>query len=247
MTYDLAIAKVAMQIQTEESPKFDNVFVNLGGFHIEMALFSAVGKYVAESGGPHILNEVGVIAKGSIKSFLSGKSYKHSRRCHQLLALPMEILHFTSFHGTKEENKIGEDIQEEIKCIKSKTSLNDHKFSNEAHNVIQEYNSFSEATENGNHGPTAKFWMKYVEMIRLYHTFCRSLRESKFDLYAYCLRKLASYFFSLNHPNYARWLKGTTTTCLKSKIPIPRCTTSSSVGFSLSEELKNHSMDYQST
>ena len=63
-----------------------------------------------------------------------------------------------------------------------------------------------EATEHGNHGPTAKFWMKYVEMIRLYHTFCRRLREGKFDLYVYCLPKLASYFFSLNHPNYARWL-----------------------------------------
>ena len=133
VTFDLAIAKVAMQIQAEESPKFDNVFVTLGAFHIEMALFSAVGKYVAECGGPHILNEVGVIAKGPIKSFLSGKSYKNSRRCHQLLALAMGILHFTSFLGTKEENQIREDIQEEIKCIKLKMSLNDHKFSNEAH------------------------------------------------------------------------------------------------------------------
>ena len=59
VTYDLTIAKVAMQIQAEESPKFDNVFVALGGVHIEMALFSAFAKYIAaESGGPHILNEL---------------------------------------------------------------------------------------------------------------------------------------------------------------------------------------------
>jgi hypothetical protein len=105
VTYDLAIAKVAMQIQAEESPKFDNVFVALGAFHIEMALFVAFGKYVAESGGPHILNEAGVIEKGSIKSFLSGKSYKRSKRCHQRLALAMEILHFTFFLETKDENE----------------------------------------------------------------------------------------------------------------------------------------------
>ena len=60
--------------------------------------------------------------------------------------------------------------------------------------------------KKGNYGPTDKFWMKYVEIIRLYHTFCRSLREGKFDLYVYYLPKFASYFFSLNHPNYARWL-----------------------------------------
>ncbi|XP_057304270.1 uncharacterized protein LOC130641476 [Hydractinia symbiolongicarpus] len=79
VTYDLAIAKVAMQLQAEESPKFDNIFVALGAFHVEMAMFSAFGKYIAESGGPHILNEAGVIEKGSLKSFLLGKCYKRSK------------------------------------------------------------------------------------------------------------------------------------------------------------------------
>ena len=50
MTYDLAIAKIALKIQATESPKYD-VFVNLGALHIEMAFFSAIGKYTAESGG----------------------------------------------------------------------------------------------------------------------------------------------------------------------------------------------------
>lgn len=39
VTYDLAIAKMAMQIQIAESPKFDNIFLNLGGFHIQFAFF----------------------------------------------------------------------------------------------------------------------------------------------------------------------------------------------------------------
>ena len=32
--YDLAIAKPAMQIQFTESPKYDNVFISFGPFHI---------------------------------------------------------------------------------------------------------------------------------------------------------------------------------------------------------------------
>ena len=47
--YDLAIAKIALHLQEEEAPKFDNVFAALGGFYIEMAAFALFGKYVVES------------------------------------------------------------------------------------------------------------------------------------------------------------------------------------------------------
>lgn len=49
MTYDLTIAKTALQLQEEEEEalKFDNVFVAIGGSHIEMAAFAVFGKYIA--------------------------------------------------------------------------------------------------------------------------------------------------------------------------------------------------------
>ena len=37
VTYDLAIAKMAMEIQVEEAPQFDNVFVALGSLYVEMS------------------------------------------------------------------------------------------------------------------------------------------------------------------------------------------------------------------
>ena len=45
VTYDPAIAKMAMHIQEEESPNFDNVFIVLGNFHLELAalLLNQVG------------------------------------------------------------------------------------------------------------------------------------------------------------------------------------------------------------
>ena len=52
LTCDLAIAKLAYQIQATEAPVIDTIFINLGAFHIEMAYFNAIGKYIAESGGP---------------------------------------------------------------------------------------------------------------------------------------------------------------------------------------------------
>ena len=50
------------------------------------------------------------------------------------------------------------------------------------------------------------FGWDYIQMIRLYHEFTRSLRTGDLELYIQCLPKITNYFFSLNHPNYARWL-----------------------------------------
>ena len=62
-SYDLAIAKMALKIQAEESLKFDNSFVNCCAFECtkvnktiimwnstSKCLSSAIGKFIAESG-----------------------------------------------------------------------------------------------------------------------------------------------------------------------------------------------------
>ena len=91
LTYDLVIAKMAMEIQIKEAPTIDNIIVTLGSVHIEMAFFSVIGKYISKSGGPHLLTESGIIENGSLTFFLPGKSYKRSKRVYWLLALGMEI------------------------------------------------------------------------------------------------------------------------------------------------------------
>ena len=62
VTYDLAVAKPALQIQSTEQPKFDNIFICFGAFHIEMAYFGCLGHYLEASGGPQILNDTNVLA-----------------------------------------------------------------------------------------------------------------------------------------------------------------------------------------
>ena len=73
--YDLAVAKPAMQIQQVESPRYDNIFICFGAFHIEMAYFGAVGFFLDGSGGPTILTDAEVLAPGSLNGFILGKHY----------------------------------------------------------------------------------------------------------------------------------------------------------------------------
>ena len=61
VTYDIAVAKIAFEIQAEERPWYDKAFIYLGAFHIELSLFGVLGKYIAESGEPYLLNECSMI------------------------------------------------------------------------------------------------------------------------------------------------------------------------------------------
>ncbi len=97
VTYDLAAAKPAIQMQAEESPLYDNVFVCFGVFHITLAYFAGIGFVKAESGGTEILVETGVLASRSLNGFLAGKHYNRCKRLHPLLANDMRTLHLKSF------------------------------------------------------------------------------------------------------------------------------------------------------
>lgn len=172
VTYDMAIAKLAMQIQSEEQPVFDRVFVALGSFHIELALWNAFGKVIAESGGPHILNECEVLAMGSLNSFIKGKNYKRCKRMHELLALAMEIVHFDSFLSTQENaTEICEVIQREVENLKQEKNVDSHGYSKEMDDVLLQYHVYSNGTQNGKNGKTAMFWFNYIKMIHLYHEY----------------------------------------------------------------------------
>ena len=100
ITYGLAIAKLTMQIQAEESPKFDNLFVFLGQFHTEMAFYNVLGKF--NVGGPGVLITSEAIASGSLKGFLPGKHYNRCNRIHPLLVAAMKNLLIKEFLSQSE-------------------------------------------------------------------------------------------------------------------------------------------------
>ena len=75
VTYDLALAQIAFFIQSKEKPKLYTLFIQLGTFHIERSFFKALGKLIAESGGPYVLTKTRILAPESLLGFLSCKNY----------------------------------------------------------------------------------------------------------------------------------------------------------------------------
>ena len=149
VTYDFAIAKVAMQIQATDTPKYDNLFVNLGAFHVEMTFFKVMGKFIAESGGPYILNECDVLQKGSINGFIQGKSYNRGKRIHQLLAVAMEILHFRSFLLHHPDEDIESLLTHEMAKLNKSEQFDNFDNSKELREIIDSYKLYKKETITG--------------------------------------------------------------------------------------------------
>ena len=87
VTYDLVVAKIARQIQIQNSPKCDDCFMQFCQFHTILSLFLLIGKVLEGSGATFFLSEAKIIAGGSINKFLKRKSYNHCRPCNLSLEL----------------------------------------------------------------------------------------------------------------------------------------------------------------
>ena len=150
VTYDLAIAKPAMQIQVEESPRFDNLFTCFGAFHIALAYLGCLGSFKDGSCGPNIVTDSGILASGSLRGFLQGKHYNRCKRIHPLFAPAMTKLHFKAFLDTR--GPLSEAEQKVIEGVStgfSKEALEDLENSEEHYDLMCEYESYCDDTFNG--------------------------------------------------------------------------------------------------
>lgn len=210
VTYDLAIAKMAMLIQEKEKPQFDKVFVNLGAFHMEMAFFRAVGKYINCSGLVEILVQAEVLANGSMNSFLDSKHFNRCKRLHPLIAAALQVLHFEQYLSTTNmtPEMLEELLQTQMQNITNENSRDINEvieLPDSLSRILNGYKEFSRQTLMGEKGKTAQFYYQYCGLINLFFRFSRSIRSSNLELYMDSIYNMTDLFFSLNQPNYARW------------------------------------------
>ena len=205
VTYDLDVAKRAIKIQVTESPRFDNVFIMFGAFHLQMCLFKAIGKLIKESGMAEMLVEANVLASGSLNGFINCKNFNRCKRLHPMLSLALETLHFRQFCSTYEEIDMVIALAKESP-LDDKESRDQLCSAQPFVKIFEEYTRYSQATLNGELGPTAQFYMQHIQRVNLYLIIDRAIRESDVDLYTWALTQATDIFFGTNRQNYARWM-----------------------------------------
>lgn len=204
VTYDLAIAKVALQIQATEKPTYDNLFIHLGPFHIMMAYFKAVGKVISDCGLTNIMVESGLLANGSVNGFLDGKHFNRCKRLHPLVTLGLEILHFKSFLEMS-NTSVTDDMIEELHRLQNCKISSFNIEHEELKELINNYCVYKQRSLNGEYGKTLQFYVIYINLINHYLQLSRSIRVGDFELFKSVLPKITNLFFICNQQNYARW------------------------------------------
>ena len=93
----LAVAKIARQIQIQNSPEFDDCFIQFGQIHTILSLFSSTGKILEGSAAAYLLSEAKIIAGSSINKFLRKNLYNRCRSGNLLPAAAMHGLHLERY------------------------------------------------------------------------------------------------------------------------------------------------------
>lgn len=203
VTYDLAMAKIALRIQSAEA-EFQKLFINFGPFHIMLSFFKACGKFISGSGLTNVLIDSEILASGSVGSFVSGKHFNRCKKIHPLLSLALQILHFERFLQSQDYDL--ENIQKYLEVFNEQQ--NDHpQITNESLiQLFDKYERYKTETFEGLHGKTPQIYLMYTRFIEYYLQLECSIRTGDFDLFLHVLPKITNVFFTMNHHNYARYM-----------------------------------------
>ena len=159
-------------------PKYDNVFVWFGAFHIMFRYSSAVGYLMDGSGAVNVLMESGALTKGSLSAFLSGKHYNQATKIHLLLATAMQNQHLDLFLQLEEANDAYVHLVETLKTTQSSPSPEKMKYledTDEYTEFTRSYESFCGYTRASKHGVNTQFWRNYIDMVDIYMLFNRAV------------------------------------------------------------------------
>ena len=209
VAYDLGIAKPAIRIQEEESPKFDKLFIEIGPFHLRMSYFACVGYFITGSGLDEIICTSEVLGSGSLSGFLQGRHFNRCTRVHPLFFAALSECHMKRFLSLKHAGSVPDKVKIKLKALSE--AERKHQYVEDILNdavvmdLLEGYEEFVSLTRKGNHGRTAQYAKQYMDLVRYDLLMDRTLRTNDVDLYTCALGLMLPVFWATNRPNYKRW------------------------------------------
>ena len=150
----------------------------LGGLHIEMTAYKALGKWMKGSGWTEILSTAAVATQGVADSFITASHLTRTRREHQVMAASLHLLQHKAY-------------QEYVTTV----TVSDG----------QELKSFDDCKqEMSNKFPLLLYWDQVLYSEISYLQLAQAFREADFALYIHDLIKIIPWMFALDQTNYAR-------------------------------------------
>ena len=206
ITFDLAVAKMAYSLVWQNKILYKDVIIHLGVFHILCAYLKAIGKVMCGSGFEEVVIDSKICASGSIEKVMKDKHYNRSLRVYKTVMEALERLLFKAFRQHKQLDKLIEKAKGELNYVfNSNNEISDDSTSS-LKELAENYFQFKQNVRLGKLGKTAQFWMSYMDAVWRVLNCLRATKRNDLDLHITCLEQMCPLFFSMDHPNYARYL-----------------------------------------
>lgn len=218
VTFDRPLYTKAQSIVKQDlDGKWKNMYVRLGGFHMLMSYFGAVGFIMDGSGLEELLSTV--YAPQSVKNLLSGHAFARALRAHILVftAIGTRVCQMHDLATVHKDHllnifkRFSQPVEDqEIISPPDEFHIDDALASiatcSKDPIMISLNNALADTMNKlKDNGPTAQLWVQYFQCISISLQFLEAERLGNFNLHLQTVREMLPIFHASGHFAYAKF------------------------------------------
>ena len=193
---------------------FGNIFLGLGGFHLEKIVIACIGKFLEESGVESVFVENEIFGPGVVKTVMNGGHYVRGKRGMGLISEALHRLQLIEFIKVIDSSQFQELLENiaELQRLFEKEMLHQRKIQRKLREGKEKMSDFTEVFDKYKEEGKVKseqfqYWNKFLEeIIPILRDLTRSHREGNWKLHLSAVHRSLSLFFAFDRTNYCRWV-----------------------------------------
>ena len=209
---DEGVYRIAKELQLFKPEKFQNIFLGIGGFHMEKVILACCGKYLEESGIGAVLVENEIYGPGVINSVMDGGNYVRSKRGIAIITEAMEHLQMVSFVDNIDQN-VHESFLAQLSDLRTlfrEVPLNQKMIVDTWNTATQNSAIFEKAFEDFQKNGCTKstlfqYWDTFIHKISpVIRDLAKSFRDGDWNVHLSALWRALPLCFAFDRINYKR-------------------------------------------
>ena len=209
---DEGVYRIAKELQLLYPARFENIFLGIGGFHMENVVIACCVKYLEEIGIDHVLVENEIFGTDIVKSALDGGNYIRGKRGIALISEAICHLQLSAFmkniSAAKFENffTLVSELQLSFENVDSNPQQVLQKWEECKKGLASFMDEFDEFKDQGGiRSKSFAYWNKFIDEISLVlRDLTRSCREGNWELHLSAVQRAMPLCFAYDRVNYKR-------------------------------------------
>ena len=201
---DKGVYRISKEIQLLKPNQFSNIFLGLGGFHMEKIVFACLGAYLEPSGIFSVLVETECYGSDTINGVMSGSHYSRACTAHSLINKVIMTLMLEAFQEEYPEKIVlFEDLM--VNCQSEELTTENWNTKRKQSEALEvDFHDYMK--EKAQKSQPFAYWFTYVcELYPIARDLTNSICSGDWILYLSAVERATSLFFFLGRTNYTRW------------------------------------------